>query len=177
MKKLWIALPLLLMLTGCGGADFDPASVAGHYADRPVEGTYTVTTHQGFYTEYRLQTQVQGEQSVVTVLAPASVAGIRAVLQPGQTTIRYEDAAIDALLPPVSGFAPMDVLHGIAEDLRDNIPVSTVAEQETVVLDYQETLPDGTETRKQVVLGKSDLALRSAELYLAGDLILALRME
>ncbi len=177
MKKIFLVFPMLILLTACGTSSFNPAAVAEHYGQTCVQGAYTVTTHEGFYTQYRLNSQTEGEQTVVTILEPASVAGIRAVLQAGQTRLQYEDASVDALLPQVEGYAPMDVLYGIQQDLQGNIPVSACVENGTVTMDYQETLPDGIETRKQITLREEDFALLSAELYLDGDLILTLTME
>ena len=174
-KLLLLLLPLLL--TACGKAAFDPASVAAKYAEGTLSAQYTVTTHSDFYTEYQLSAVVEDGVHTVTILQPESVAGITAVLHSGQATIRYEDVSLDALLPEIAGCAPVDVLHGLLEDLKNDLPVSWAAEADTVTLDYQETLSDGTELRKQVVLQRDTLALQSAELYVDGDLLLALRAD
>jgi hypothetical protein len=105
------------------------------------------------------------------------VAGVTAVLQNSQTTIRYEDVSLDALLPQIDGCAPMDVLHGLLADLRQDLPVSWTMETDTVMLDYQETLSDGTELWKRAVLQADTLTLQSAEIYLDGDLLLALQTD
>lgn len=176
VRKLLLLLPLLL-LTACGKADFDPASVAAHYADGVMSAQYTVTTHGDFYTEYQLSAALEDGTHAVTIVRPESVAGVTALLQSGQSVIRYEDVSLDALLPEIAGCAPMDVLHGLLEDLKNDLPVSCAQENDTVTLDYQETLSDGTELRKQAVLQRDTLALQSAEIYLDGDLLLALRAD
>lgn len=175
-RKLLLLLPLLL-LTACGKADFDPAAVAAHYTDGTLSAQYTVTTHDDFYTEYQLSTTVEDGVHKVTILQPESVAGVTAVLQSGQASIQYEDVSLDALLPPIAGCAPMDVLHGLLENLKNDVPVSFALETDTVALDYQETLSDGAEVLKQVVLQQETLLLQSAEIYLDGDLLLALQTD
>lgn len=175
-KSVLLLLPMLL-LTACGKAAFDPASVAAHYTEGTLSAQYTVTTHHDFYTEYQLSAQVEDGIHTVTILQPDSVAGVTAALQSGQATIQYEDVSLDALLPPISGCAPMDVLHGLLEDLKNDLPASFALEPDSVTLDYQETLSDGTELLKQVVLQRETLALQSAEIYLDGDLLLALRAD
>lgn len=175
-RKLLLLLPLLL-LTACGKAAFDPVSVSAHYTDGTLSAQYTVTTHDEFYTEYQLSATVEAGVHKVTILQPESVAGVAAVLQSGQATIRYEEVSLDALLPPIAGCAPMDVLHGLLEDLKNDLPVSFALEGNTVALDYLETLSDGTEVLKQVVLQQETLSLQSAEIYLDGDLLLALQTD
>ena len=105
------------------------------------------------------------------------MAGVSAVLQSGDAVIRYEDVSLDALLPEVRGYAPMDVLFCLLEDLRDGVPSSYALEKDVVLLAYQGELPDGTETLKQVALDPETLDLLSAELFLDGSLILALQAE
>ncbi len=174
--KLWLLTPLML-LTACGKPDFDPAAVAAHYTDGSLIAQYTVTTHGDFYTEYQLSATVEDGVHTVTIIRPESVAGVKAVLQNGETTIRYEDVSLDALLPQMAGCAPMDMLHGLLEDLRQDLPVSWSMETDAVTLEYQETLSDGTELRKRAVLQADTLSLQSAEVYLDGDLLLALRTD
>ena len=176
VRKLLLLLPILL-LTACGKPAFDPSAVSAHYANGRLSAQYTVTTHGDYYTEYQLSATVEDGVHTVTILQPASVAGISAVLQSDQTTIRYEDVELDALLPEIAGCAPVDVLHGLLEDLKNDLPVSCAPEGDIITMDYQETLSDGTELRKQAVLQRETLALQSAEIYLDGDLLLALHTD
>ena len=177
LRKLLLLPPLLLLLTACGKPAFDPASVAAHYAEGSLSAQYTVTTHGDFYTEFQLSATVEEGIHRVTILQPESVAGVTAVLQSGQATIQYEEVSLDALLPEIAGCAPVDVLHGLLEDLKNDLPVSCAPAGDTVALDYQETLSDGTELRKQVVVQRETLALQNADIYLDGDLLLAVQTD
>lgn len=172
-----LALTLALLLSACGKNGFDPQNVAQHYAAGSLRAEYTVTTHAGVFTEYKLSYRDGDGLANVTILQPDSVAGVSAVLQSGDAVIRYEDVSLDALLPEVRGYAPMDVLYCLLEDLRDGVPSSYALEKDVVLLAYQGELPDGTETLKQVALDPETLDLLSAELFLDGSLILALQAE
>ncbi len=178
MKKLIpMLLGFLMVCSACGKQTFDPGLVREQYNQQGLQGEYTVSTHGGFYTEYRLSSVTEGDCTAVTILEPASVAGVKALLRQGETTIQYQDVSIDALLPQVPGYAPMDALHGIEECLREEQPAVYCLENEVITLDYTQTLPDGTEALRRVVLREDTLELLSAELYLAGDLMLVLQME
>ena len=172
-----LALTLALLLSACEKNAFDPQNVAQHYAAGSLQAKYTITTHAGVYTEYKLSYRDGDGLANVTILQPDSVAGVSAVLQNGDAVIRYEDVSLDALLPEVRGYAPMDVLYCLLEDLRDGVPSSYALEKDVVLLAYQGELPDGTETLKQVALDPETLDLLSAELFLDGSLILALQAE
>lgn len=172
-----LTLTLVLLLSACGKNGFDPQNVAQHYAAGSLRAEYTVTTHAGVYTEYMLSYRDGDGLANVTILQPDSVAGVSAVLQNGDAVIRYEDVSLDALLPEVRGYAPMDVLYCLLEDLRDGVPSSYALEKDVVLLAYQGELLDGTETLKQVALDPEMMDLLSAELFLDGSLILALQTE
>lgn len=172
-----LALLLILLLCACSKESFDPQQVAEHYAQGEFSAQYTVTTHAGFYTEYQLTCAQQNDLSSVTILQPESVAGISAVLQNGDTRLQYEDLSLDALLPEAPGYAPMDVLHGLLEDLRSGNPENWGKEADLLTLEYKTTFTDGTEARKILSLQAETLELLSAECYLDNSLVLAVRVE
>lgn len=173
---LW-SLLLMILLCGCGKQDFQPEQVCEYYAERAFSAQYTVTTHAGFYTAYQLSCDSRDGVSDVTILQPASVAGIHARLQNGDIKLQYEEISLDALLPEVPGYAPMDMLHGILEDLRSQFPENHSRETDCLSLEYKEILSDGTETLKIIKLNPETLDLQTAECYLDGSLILALQIE
>ena len=164
-------------LVACGKDTFEPQQVAEHFAQGDFSVQYTVTTHAGFYGEYQLSCEQQNDLSTVTILRPESVAGISALVQAGDAKLQYEDISLDALLPEVAGFAPMDVLHGLVADLRTGIPEHWGREGELLTLEYKTTLEDGTETLKILTLQTETLDLLSAECYLNNSLILAVQVE
>lgn len=174
-KSFLIAL-LLLGLCGCKQAKVTPEQIAEHYQTPSFCAEYTVTTHSGFYAEYKLTSSVQDGVSTVTILQPESVAGITAVVQGEQAQLQYEEISLDALLPEVPGYAPMDMLHQLLYDLQAP-PEFSGKEQGTITLEYRSTASDGTEVLKLLMLEEETLDLQRAECYLDGNLILSLKME
>ena len=114
--------------------------------------------------------------STVTILQPESVAGISAVLQGNSAQLQYEELSLDALLPEVPGYAPMDMLQQLLIDLQ-NPPEFSGGEQGHLPLEYRSTESDGTELLKLVMLDETTLDVQCAECYLDGSLILSLKME
>ena len=177
--KLWklFTIPLLLVgLLGCKQEKVTQEKIAEHYQEPSFCAEYTVVTHSGFYTEYRLSCTVQNHVSSVTILQPESVAGITATVQGNQAQLQYEDLSLDALLPEIPGYAPMDMLHQLLMDLQTP-PAFSGREQGRVTLEYRSTAPDGAELLKILVLNEETLEIQSAECYLDGSLILSLKME
>ncbi len=177
-RLVWPMLALCALLTACGGQRFDPQEVRDHYAaGGELAARYTVTTHDSFFTEYVLDAAMEGGLMTVTIREPQSVAGVSAVLQEGRAELQYEDVSLDALLPELMGFSPMDVLAGLLTDLSTRLPESWAADEEALVLDYRQSLSDGQETLKRVELERETLSLRRAELYLQDDLLLMLECD
>lgn len=177
--KLWklFTIPLLLVgLLGCKQEKVTQEKIAEQYQQPSFCAEYTVATHSGFYTEYRLSCTVQNHVSSVTILQPESVAGITATVQGNQAQLQYEDLSLDALLPEIPGYAPMDMLHQLLMDLQTP-PAFSGREQGRVTLEYRSTAPDGAELLKILVLNEETLEIQSAECYLDGSLILSLKME
>ena len=176
-RKITLLLVLLLCLCGCKGEQFDPEMLAQSYTGRDFSAQYIVTTHAGFYTEYRLSCQHQDGVSAVTILEPQSIAGISAVIQEGSQLLQYEEVQLDALLPEIPGYAPMDMLHQLVNDLGKLPPDQYQIRSTELVLEYRDTRTDGTSLLKIITLDKATMDLRSAECYLDDSLILSLQIE
>jgi len=177
VKKLLCAAFLFMTLTACGKMRFDPAQVSEKYSVAQIEAEYTVTTHAGFFTQYRLSCSAADGISRVTILEPASVAGISATIEGENAVLQYEDVALDALLPKRQGYAPADALHFLLEDLKTAMPESWGMENDLLVLEYASVFSDNTRSLKRVFLKPETLELQGAELYLQDSLILALSMK
>lgn len=177
VKKLLCAVFLLAILTACEKTRFDPIQVREKYAAVQIETEYIITTHAGFFTQYRLSCSAADGTSRVTVLEPASVAGISATIEGENAVLRYEDVALDALLPKRQGYAPADALHFLLEDLKTAAPESWGMENDLLVLEYASVFSDNTRSLKRVFLNPDTLELQGAELYLQDSLILVLRMQ
>ena len=123
MKKLAAGvLCLLLLLSGCGKAAPGPEQVRETYQNTLAAARCRVRTYGGFCCEYLLELQEGEDCFSVTILEPASVAGIRAEVAADGSAICYEDITLDALLPEPGGFAPADALPCLLRQLREELP-------------------------------------------------------
>lgn len=171
----------VFLLSACGketDAEQRPDAV---YGASEVEGTVVITTHAGFFCEYQLHITEKQNGFTVSVLQPDSVNGIMAVVSEEGTRVVYEDVSIDALLPEQAGYSPVDAVAGLVQTLRQELPANSCYETfdggKVLSLEYIKQLPDGSESLKKILLDGETLALRQAELYLDGDLILAVQAE
>lgn len=180
MRKSWkiclLCLVTVILFSACGKERFSPEQLRERYTGRDFTARYTVTTHAGFYTVYELSCQRVGGISTVTIETPQSVAGIQAVMQDGNTRLQYGDVSLDALLPEVAGFAPMDVLHGLLEDLQERDPDQYGRENGCLTAEYRKTVSGSKQAVKIVTLDGQTLDLKSAECYLGDSLILSVEM-
>ncbi len=180
MRKRWIlcliCLAITLLFSACGKERFSPEQLQMHYTGRNFAARYTVTTHAGFYGVYELTCERTGGISTVTIEAPQSVAGIQAVMQDGNTRLQYGDVSLDALLPEVAGFAPMDVLHGLLEALQGTAPDQYGRENGLLTAEYRKTVSGGKQAVKILTLDGQSLDLKGAECYLGDSLILSVEI-
>lgn len=177
----WIALLSVVMLSGCGKTGFQPEQIRQLYQENRVDATMTVTTHNGYYCAYTLEYSENADGAEITVTAPESVAGISAHLREDGWEILFDEIQLDALTPNTAGMSPADALFGILYDVRrhlpDNYSMEAVGEEPGIVAEYGETLPDGTDILKRVVLDGETLAIRQGELYQDGALILTVEIK
>ena len=169
-----LCLVPLLLFSGCSKDRFSPEQLQQRYLGCDFTAQYTVTTHAGFYTVYELTCERVDGISTVTIRSPQSVAGIQAVMQEGNARLQYGDISVDAVLPEVKGFAPMDVLHGVLEDLEGAAPQQYGRENGSLTVEYRATVAGGQQAIKIVTLDSETLDLRCAECYLDDSLILSL---
>ena len=177
MRKRWalwlICVVVAVLGSACGKERFSPERLQTRYSGQDFAAQYTVTSHAGFYATYELECRRNEGISTVTIRSPQSVAGIQAVMQDGSTRLRYGEVSLDALLPEVAGFSPMDVLHGLLEDLQNNAPTQYGWENGFLTVEYRETVPGGKQAVKIITLDGQTLDIKSAECYLADSLILS----
>lgn len=176
LRSFLLVLLLPVLLSACAKERFDPMLLRERYTGADFSAEYAVMTHAGFACVYQLTCDHTDGISEVTIEEPRSVAGIKAVMQEGNARLRYGDISLDALLPEVAGYSPMDVLHGILEDLREGEPAQYGEENGLLRVEYRETLPDGRQTVKSVLLVPETLELVTVECYLEDSLILSLEI-
>ena len=181
MRRLFLFAAGMILLAGCGARQFQPEMLSARYENTLVDAVISVTTHGGYYAEYRLSVQEQEDGTHVAVLAPQSVEGIEALCGGDGVSISYADVSLDAMTPEAPGFTPVDALPQLLRDLRESYPANwgrqRGSEEDAIVLQYFRDFPDGTQGMKKVLLHADTLTPVSAELYLDGQLILTAEIE
>lgn len=183
MKK-WAAglvlIAFLLLAGGCQSEGFDIEQVRETYAQTvDIDGQADITVNSGVMVDYTVSYQRRGGVSTVTIISPVSLAGISATTAQGRAEVTYEDIAVETLLPAVPGFSPVDALAGVTEDLAGGVPIDSCMETldgaSCVALTFASSAGE-YEGEKRVWLDGETLALRRAEFYLDGQMVMALSM-
>lgn len=105
---------LLALLCACGGEEAESRAIGAAYEDLQAQAEVTLTCHYGGEVRtYELVCAYTPEKSTVTLTAPAELAGISAVLEGDDLTLRYDDVLIDA--GPYSGtrVSPLRAVPGL----------------------------------------------------------------
>jgi len=118
-KAMLFALMLTLLLTACGGGEKkDPVNELQQQYGLVSAATLQadVTCHYDEEVrEYTLLCAYTPERSTVTVLTPANLSGISAVVEGGTLTLRYEDISLDAGSYSAAAVSPVAVLPKLME--------------------------------------------------------------
>ncbi len=183
MKKWAAGLLLIVFLLSAGGCQsegFDIEQVRARYAQTvDIDGQADITVNSGVMVDYTVTYQRRGGVSTVTIISPVSLAGISATTAQGRAEIVYEDIAVETLLPAVPGFSPVDALAGVTDDLAGGVPIDSCTEAldgaDCVALTFSSSSGE-YEGEKRVWLDAETLALRRAEFYLDGQMVMALSM-
>ena len=179
MKRMIIIcfLMMCLSLFGCRTAADVSKKICEQY-QTPIEATIQVSTLSGVACDFQLDCRVGKEESVVTIVKPESLAGLKAVIQSNTCSIQYEDLMLDSLMVPIRGMTPMDCFDQTIFSLRNEIPVSYVYEKkngkESLCLTFQGEVSGYAYTRV-FWLEERSFNLLEGEYYL--DSILVMRMS
>ena len=126
MRKLLLCVPMIILLTGCGPAQGNQGeelalSVRGEYLEMTqwrARVTLTADYGQRVY-QYELEASSGPEETVLTLTAPETVAGISARLEEGESTLEYEDLCLGAGTLSSQQVSPMAALPRLMSALRD----------------------------------------------------------
>ena len=169
MKRVLALTLMLSMLCACG-QNGSERNISSAYA-KDVSCTARVQALSEPAIDYVLSFKRTGGVDTVEVLSPQSIKGIKATVKKGSAGITDEDEYIETLLPALWGATPIDVLSSVFDNLHENTPVRSDKNKEQIILEYAETVDD-TQVRKTVWLNCETLALESADIEVAGQLIL-----
>lgn len=123
MRKALISalMMTLLVLPGCGGREermetgFETLRQAVTMAEQVETHVELAANYGGTVSAYTLAVTYDGQKTVIEVLAPEMIAGIRASAQKGETTVAYENVILGAGPLDEEGLTPMSALPVMLE--------------------------------------------------------------
>lgn len=126
MRKPLTCVPMIalcLLLAGCGGTgETEAADLRGRYHDMAGCTMEAVVTcdQEGLEWEADLRCDyVPGGESVIEVLSPETIAGVKAVLDEDTWRLEYEDECLDAGTVSREEISPAACLPRLMSALRD----------------------------------------------------------
>lgn len=117
-----LTLTLCLLLTGCGGETEETADLRVRYHDMAgcvMEAAVTCGQEGLEWTAELRCEYVPGGESVIEVLSPESIAGVRAVLDEDAWTLEYEGDCLNAGPVSPEEISPAACLPRLMNALRD----------------------------------------------------------
>lgn len=178
MVVLWF-LMMCLLLFGCRTAVDVSENICEQYQNT-IEATIQVSALSGVACDFQLDCTVGKDESVVTIVKPESLGGLKAVIQSKVCSIQYEDLMLDSLMVPVRGMTPMDCFDQTIFSLRNEIPVNYGYEKrngiETLSLTFQGEI-SGYKYTRIFWLEEHSFKLLEGEYYLDGVLVMRMRVD
>ena len=124
MRK-WMCVPMMtlcLLFCGCGAKEAEPEDPRSRYQEMAgctMEAAVTCE-QEGLEWEATLRCDyVPGGESTVDVLAPETIAGVKAVLRDTDWSLEYEDAVLNAGSLSEEHISPAACLPRLMNALRD----------------------------------------------------------
>lgn len=117
-----LMMTLCLLLTGCGGTTEETADLRARYHDMAgcvMEAAVTCEQEGLEWTAELRCEYVPGGESVIEVLSPESIAGVKAVLDEGAWTLEYEGDCLNAGTVSPEEISPAACLPRLMNALRD----------------------------------------------------------
>ncbi len=179
MRKLWLCLPMMmLLLTGCGQTGVSEAeetalAIRGEYLG--MEGcttqlAITVDYGQRVY-QYEMEAKQTKEDISITYLAPETVEGMTAHFVGEDGKLEYDGVWVETGKLDRDGLAPVSAFPAFLEAARSGYMSSCALEEETSLLrvDYRD--PEGSPgSGREIVLwfDPSDHTLTKGEISVDG---------
>ena len=173
MKKIAALISVLLVCCSC--TKKDPVSDIARSYSGDITCTYNVQAFSDPACDYTLAfSRVQGTDSA-EVLAPESIAGIKATVEEGSAGISFEGKYLEALLPYYWGLSPVDCMSAIFDCMASGPPQWCNTRGDVLVCEYSLS-SDNADIRRRVTLDKTTLALKSAEVELDGAVVMTVEV-
>ncbi len=126
MRRLFALIPVILLLSSCGGTAQEREEVALDIRSQALEATSCqieaeVRSDYGDRVySYTLSFvwQETGESKIV-VLAPESIQGVTAIIEEGETKLTYEGAELETGPLDTNGLSPLDALPAFLDACKE----------------------------------------------------------
>ena len=159
MHRLWLCVPMMtLLLAGCGRLEVSEAeqlalAVRGEYLElESCSAALEITADYGQRVyQFEMDAQVQGEDAVLTLTAPETVAGLTARWAGEAGTLEYDGVAVETGSLDPEGLDPVSAFPVLLEAARSGYLTACALEEDGAVLrvdcgDPAGTPGQGTET-------------------------------
>ena len=150
-KGLICVLMTTLLLAGCGGAGVSEAeelalTIRGEYLSMEncaVQAAVTADYGQRVY-EYQLTAAVTGEETVLTLTAPETVAGLTARITGEENRLEFDGVSVETGPLDPSGLSPVSSIPVLLEAARSGYMTACALEEEGTLLRVDCGDPAGT---------------------------------
>ena len=140
-KRLICVLMMTLFLTGCGGGGGKEAeelalSIRGEYLAMEscaIQASVTADYGQRVY-EYEMAVSVNGEETVLTLSAPETVAGLTARLAGEESQLEFDGLSVETGPLDGDGLTPVSAVPALLEAARSGYITACGLEGEGTVL-------------------------------------------
>ena len=159
MHRLWLCVPMIaLLLAGCGRLEVSEAEqlaleIRGEYLElERCSASLEITADYGQRVyQFEMDAQVQGEDAVLTLTAPETVAGLTARWAGEAGTLEYDGVAVETGSLDPEGLDPVSAFPVLLEAARSGYLTACALEEDGAVLrvdcgDPAGTPGQGTET-------------------------------
>lgn len=159
MHRLWLCVPMIaLLLAGCGRLEVSEAEqlaleIRGEYLElERCSASLEITADYGQRVyQFEMDAQVQGEDAVLTLTAPETVAGLTARWAGEAGTLEYDGVAVETGSLDPEGLDPVSAFPVLLEAARSGYMAACALEEDGAVLrvdcgDPAGTPGQGTET-------------------------------
>lgn len=120
---------------------------------------------------YAYHNQDGNASAEMTLLAPESIAGIKAHITGEDFIFSYEDTELETAMPDRKGLTPSDVTTYLLDTLMTGVPKQVWMEEDLLVLRYENEEETGTVVR-DIQLQPDTYALTCAQIYSNGEQIM-----